>query len=485
MSSGKAHSVNSGVQPGVAQPSAQPYRQESDALGAVDVPLSAYWGVHTARALANFPLSGRAVRPELVRAMALVKLACCRANEELGYLPQPEAQAIADACREVAHGGLAHAFVVDALQGGAGTSTNMNMNEVLANRAEELLGGSFGSYARIAPLRHVNLHQSTNDVYPTAVRVAALFLLKDLELAIAALQSAFQEKELAFRHILKVGRTQLQDAVPVTLGMECSAWAECLSRDRWRVFKCAERLRVVNLGGTAVGTGITAPRKYIFLVIEKLREVTGLGLSRAENLVDATQNVDPLVEVSGILKAHAVNLFKICADLRLLSSGPSAGIGELKLPARQAGSSIMPGKVNPVICEAASQAALRVVADDSAVTQAAFMGQLELNAFMPLLADCLLGSMHLLAQANTMLAENCVQGLEADEAACARHLGRSFATVTALVPVLGYALAGEIAAQAHKNGQSVRAVVLERGLIKAEDVDKLLSAEAATALGHR
>ena len=479
-SSGKAGSVSPRVQPNTQQ-----CRRESDALGAVDVPLSAYWGVHTARALANFPLSGRAVRPELVRAMALVKLACCRANEELGYLPQAEAQAIADACREVAQGGLAHAFVVDALQGGAGTSTNMNMNEVLANRAEELLGGSLGAYARIDPLRHVNLHQSTNDVYPTAVRVAALFLLKDLELAIAALQSAFQEKELAFRHILKVGRTQLQDAVPVTLGMECSAWAECLSRDRWRVFKCAERLRVVNLGGTAVGTGITAPRKYIFLVIEKLREVTGLGLSRAENLVDATQNVDPLVEVSGILKAHAVNLFKICADLRLLSSGPSAGIGELKLPARQAGSSIMPGKVNPVICEAASQAALRAMADDSAVTQAAFLGQLELNAFMPLLADCLLGSMHLLAQANTMLAENCVLGLEADEAACARHLGRSFATVTALVPVLGYALAGEIAALAHKTGQSVRAVVLEMGLMKAEDVDNLLSAEAATALGHR
>lgn len=484
-SSGDAGSVSPGAQPGFAQLNTQPYRQESDALGAVDVPLSAYWGVHTARALANFPLSGRAVRPELVRAMALVKLACCHANGELGYLPQPEAQAIADACREVAEGGLADSFVVDALQGGAGTSTNMNMNEVLANRAEELLGGSLGSYARIDPLRHVNLHQSTNDVYPTAVRVAALFLLKDLEQAIAVLQSAFQEKELAFRHILKVGRTQLQDAVPVTLGMECSAWAECLSRDRWRVFKCAERLRVVNLGGTAVGTGITAPRKYIFLVVEKLREVTGLGLSRAENLMDATQNVDPLVEVSGILKAHAVNLFKICADLRLLSSGPSAGIGELKLPARQAGSSIMPGKVNPVICEAASQAALRVMADDSAVTQAAFLGQLELNAFMPLLADCLLGSMHLLAQANTMLAENCVRGLEADEAACARHLGRSFATVTALVPVLGYALAGEIAAQAHKTGQNVRAVVLERGLLMAEDVDNLLSAEAATALGHR
>lgn len=470
---------------GISNGESSQYRQESDALGSVAVPASAYWGVHTARALANFPLSGRAVRPQLVRALGLVKLACCRANEELGYLPQAEAQAIAVACREVARGGLSEAFVVDSLQGGAGTSTNMNVNEVIANRAEQLLGGRLGEYACVDPLRHVNLHQSTNDVYPTALRIAAMFLLKDMEQAIAALQTAFQEKELAFRHVLKVGRTQLQDAVPVTLGMECSAWAEALSRDRWRVFKCAERLRVVNLGGTAVGTGITAPRSYIFLVVEKLREVTGLGLSRAENLMDATQNCDPLVEVSGILKAHAVNLFKISSDLRLLASGPGAGIGELRLPAVQAGSSIMPGKVNPVICEAAAQAALRVMANDSAVTQAAFLGQLELNAFMPLLADSLLGSLLVLTQACRMLAEKCVQGLEADEAVCARHLDNSLATVTALVPALGYERAGEIAAQAHSTGQSVRTVVLERGLLEEHELDRLLSAEAATALGHR
>ena len=461
------------------------YRQESDALGTVAVPASAYWGVHTARALANFSLSGRAVRPQLVRALALVKLACCRANNDLGYLPQAEAQAIAEACREVAEGSLSESFVVDALQGGAGTSTNMNVNEVIANRAEQLLGGGLGAYSRVDPLRHVNLHQSTNDVYPTAVRVAALLLLKDMEQAIATLQTAFQEKEQVFRQVVKVGRTQLQDAVPITLGMECSAWAEALARDRWRVFKCAERLRVVNLGGTAVGTGITAPRNYIFMVVEKLREVTGLGLSRAENLMDATQNCDPLVEVSGILKAHAVNLFKISSDLRLLASGPRAGIGELRLPAVQAGSSIMPGKVNPVICEAAAQAALRVISNDSAVTQAAFLGQLELNAFMPLLADSLLGSLLLLTQACRMLAEKCVQGLEADEAACARNLHRSFATVTALVPALGYELAGDIASQAHSTGQSVRAVVLERRLLEEHELDRLLSAEAATALGHR
>jgi aspartate ammonia-lyase len=459
-------------------------RQEADSLGTVSVPASAYWGVHTARAIENFPLAGRAVRPEIIRAMAQVKLACAYANAELGFLPRTEADAVADACREVAEGGLSGEFVVDALQGGAGTSTNMNVNEVIANRAEEILGGHPGQYARIDPLRHVNLHQSTNDVYPTAVRIAALHQLKGLEQAIADLQSAFQDKERAFRDVLKVGRTQLQDAVPVTLGLECSAWAQCLSRDRWRVFKCAERLREVNLGGTAVGTGMTAPRSYIFLVVEKLREVTGLSLARAENLVDATQNADPLVEVSGILKAHAVNLFKIASDLRLLASGPSSGIGELRLPAVQTGSSIMPGKVNPVICEAACQAALRAMADDHAVTQAAFLGQLELNAFMPLLADALLGSMDLLTKADDLLARRCVCGMEADAQTCARHLERSLTTVTALVPALGYPLAAEVAAQAHRNGQGIREVVLGRGLMEETELDRLLSAQAMTALGH-
>ncbi|MDR1856594.1 MAG: aspartate ammonia-lyase [Desulfovibrio sp.] len=468
---------------GVPDPASS--RLEADALGTVSVPSSVYWGVHTARAAENFPLTDRPVRHELVRALAQVKLACARANAELGFLAPAEAGAIADACLEVIEGGLRDQFPVDALQGGAGTSANMNVNEVVANRAEELLGGRPGEHVRIDPLRHVNLHQSTNDVFPTAVRIAALQLLKGLEQAIAGLQSAFQDKEREFRNVLKVGRTQLQDAVPVTLGQECSAWAECLSRDRWRVFKCAERLRVVNLGGTAVGTGMTAPRAYIFLVVEKLREVTGLGLARAENLMDATQNVDPLVEVSGILKAHAVNLFKIASDMRLLSSGPAAGLGELRLPAMQAGSSIMPGKVNPVICEAVCQAALRAMADDHAVTQAAFLGQLELNAFMPLLADALLGSMDLLTRADALLADRCVHGMEADVEACSRHLERSLVGATALVPALGYDLAGEIAAQARREGRGVREVVLERGLMGEDAVDRLLSAEAMTALGHR
>ena len=334
------------------------------------------------------------------------------------------------------------------------------------------------------PLHHVNLHQSTNDVYPTALKVAAIDSLHRLEKAVAGLQTAFQAKEREFAGIVKVGRTQLQDACPVTLGAEFSAWAEALGRDRWRVFKCEERLRVINLGGTAIGTGLTAPRDYIFRVSEKLREVTGFGLSRAENLVDATQNADVFVEVSGILKAHAVNLFKISSDLRLLASGPLAGLGEVALPAVQVGSSVMPGKVNPVICEAVGQSALQVISQDMAVTLAAQSGQLELNAFLPLVAHALLGNLSLLEHACTIFRERCIEGLQANAARCAELLERSHAQVTALVPTLGYELAADIAREAQQAKESIRDVVLARGLLAPQVLDRLLSADAMTALGY-
>jgi len=356
---------------------------------------------------------------------------------------------------------------------------------VLANRAEEILGGRRGEYARISPLDHVNLHQSTNDVFPTALKVAAITLLRRLEKSIAGLQGAFQAKEREFGDVVKIGRTQLQDACPITLGMEFSAWAEALSRDRWRVFKCEERLRVVNLGGTAVGTGLTAPREYIFLVVEKLREETGFGLARAENLVDATQNADSFVEVSGILKAHAVNLFKISSDLRLLASGPRTGLGELKLPAVQAGSSIMPGKVNPVICEAVGQAAMLAIGNDATITLAAQSGQLELNAFLPLLAHALLQSLSVLDAACRMFRERCVDGITADRAACEAHVRQSWATVTALLPKLGYDRAAAVAKQAQETGKSVVQLVVEQGLLDSETVQTLLSPDAMTGLGYR
>jgi aspartate ammonia-lyase len=459
-------------------------RMESDSLGEHAVPAAAYYGIHTARAAKNFPLLGQPPSRALVQAMAATKLACARTNRELGYLDEAAAEAIIQACRELMAGDLVDEIIVDALQGGAGTSLNMNVNEVLANRAEELLGGGRGSYARIKPLDHVNLHQSTNDVFPTALRVAAISLLRRLEKSVAALQAAFQAKERAFADVVKIGRTELQDACPMTMGAEFSAWAEALSRDRWRVFKCEERLRVVNLGGTAVGTGLTAPRDYIFLVVDRLREETGFGLARAENLVDATQNADAFVEVSGILKAHAVNLFKISSDLRLLASGPRTGLSELRLPAVQAGSSIMPGKVNPVICEAVGQAAMLAIGNDAIITLAAQSGQLELNAFLPLLAHALLQTLSVLDAANTMFRSRCVEGIAVDRAACDAHVQRSWATVTALLPRIGYDRAAAVAKKAQATGRPVAELVIEGGLLDADTVSQLLSADAMTGLGY-
>lgn len=460
-------------------------RTETDLLGERDVPEDAYWGIHTLRAVENFPLTGRASNRHLAAAVARVKIAAARTNRATGHLPEEIADAIVAACREIIDGTLAGAIVVDALQGGAGTSLNMNVNEVVANRAEELLGGTRGAHARVDPVDHVNLHQSTNDVVPTAVRVAAITLLRRLEKSIALLQEAFQAKERAFADIVKIGRTQLQDACPMTLGAEFSAWAEAFARDRWRVFKCEERLRVVNLGGTAVGTGLTAPRAYIFRVVDALREETGFGLARAENLVDATQNADAFVEVSGILKAHAVNLYKISSDLRLLGSGPRAGLGELRLPPVQAGSSIMPGKVNPVICEAVGQVALRVIGNDAVVTAAAQSGQLELNAFVPVLAESLLESLELLEAACRIFRERCIIGIEPDRERLAAGVRDSWATVTALVPRIGYARAGELAAKARATGRAVAELAVEDGLADAETIERLLSAAAMTALGYR
>ena len=462
-----------------------PVRLERDLLGAREVPADALWGIHTLRAVENFPLSGRPPAPALIRAMAQVKAAAAATNHELGFLDQRRAGAILAACAEMERGDLDHAIVVDALQGGAGTSLNMNVNEVLANRAEEVLGGRRGAYAEIDPHDHLNLHQSTNDVFPTALRVAAITLLKRLEPAIAALQTAFQRREAAWADVVRLGRTQLQDAAPMTLAAAASAWAEALSRDRWRVFKCEERLRVVNLGGTAIGTGLTAPRDYIFRVVERLRERTGLPLARAENLVDATQNADPLVEVSGILKAHAVSLFKISSDLRLLASGPCGGIGELILPPVQAGSSLMPGKINPVIAEAVGQTALAVIGQDAMVTTAAMSGQLELNAFLPLLADALLSSLSLLTAADTLFAQRCVEGIEPDRAACEAHLAASWAPVTALVPRLGHDRAAALAAEARASGRPVIDLAVEQGLIDRAEAERLLSPAALAALGYR
>ena len=460
-------------------------RIERDLLGEAPVPAGALWGVHTVRARENFALAGRPVHAELVHAFGTVKLACARTNRQLGAWSGDEAkaEAVERACREMADGLLDEHVIVDALQGGAGTSTNMNVNEVLANRALASLGEPPGSSARVSPTGDLNLHQSTNDVFPTALRLAAITLLHRLEDQVVTLQEAFQAKEQEFGHVVKVARTQYQDAVLTTLGREMGAYAEALNRDRWRIYKCEERLRVVNLGGTAVGTGFAAPRQYVFRVVDTLRELTSVGFARAENLTEATQNADVFPEVSGILKAHAATLLKVAGDLRLMSSGPEAGLGEIRLPQRQAGSSIMPGKVNPVIPEAVTQVALLVMSYDQTIALAAGLGSLELNPFLPLIAACLLDSLELLARADETLRRHCVERLEADEERCRAHVHASSAAATALVPEIGYEAASDVVRAARERGLTIREVVVSDGLLTAEQYDELLSAEAVCRLG--
>ncbi len=468
----------------VAPPEGQPVRIESDALGSVQVAQESLLGVNSVRALTNFDLGGRPVNRRLVRAYGLVKLACVTTNRALGYFPDVGvADAIQRACQELADGLLEQHVSIDALQGGAGTSTNLCVCEVLANRALELLGREHGDYQVVSPLDHLNLHQSTNDTFPTALRIAAILALRELEAAVLGLQEALQAKERQFAQIVKVGRTEMQDAALMTLGREMGAYAEAFGRDRWRIYQCEERLRVVNLGGTAVGTGIAAPRDYIFRVVDTLRDLTGIGLARAENLVEATQNADTFAEVSGMLKALAVSLVKVCGDLRLLSSGPDAGLGEIALPPRQAGSSIMPGKMNPVIPESVQQAGMLVMGLDGVIAAAAAAGSLELNPFLPLIAECLLQSIELLARSARSLAERCVEGLVADEARCRSQVENATAAATALLAVMSYSEATRLEQLAVRSGRRLRDVVLEQGSLSAEQYDQLVKAESVCALG--
>lgn len=458
-------------------------RIEKDLLGEREVSADVYYGIHTLRALENFPLSGYKVSSVLVKAIALIKKSAAEVNAELGYLPKELAQAIGTAANEVMDGKWQDQFVVDALQGGAGTSTNMNVNEVLANRAIEILGGARGDYQLVHPLNHVNMHQSTNDVYPTALRIAAIWLLKPLSEECAALQQALQDKEADFAGIIKVGRTEMQDAVPVMLGQEFSAYAGAIARDRWRLYKVEERLRQAALGGTAIGTGLNADKKYIYMVNDRVRHYAGVGLARAENMIDVIQNADVFVEVSGLLKALAVNLGKIAHDLRLMSSGPRAGLGEIRLPERQAGSSIMPGKVNPIIPEAVNQVAFHVMASDLAIAMAAQSGQLELNAFMPLIAHHLLESLSLLTNAVKILNEFCICGVTANCERCTTLLNNSQVSVTALVPHIGYDLASQVARKAMEENTTVREAAIRLAVLPEEKIDAALNPRAMTHPG--
>jgi aspartate ammonia-lyase len=454
------------------------YRTEHDLLGTLDVPADVYWGIHTQRAKANFVLTGEQVRPSLIRAIALVKKACCLANRELGYLDEAQSNAVVTACDEIAGGGLSDQFPLDAQQGGAGTSTNMNLNEVIANRALELRGRARGDGTYLHPLDHINLHQSTNDVYPTALKIAAIFGVRTLSRTIAGLQDAFQQKEREFSGIVTIGRTEMMDAVPITLGAQFGSFAEACARDRWRAFKCEERLRTVTIGGTAVGTGLAAPRGFIFLAIEKLRAVTGLGLTRAENPLDLTANADPCAEVAGILAAHAANQIKIAGDLRLLHS-----LGEIVLPPVQAGSSMMPGKINPVVAEAAMSAGMQARMHCWLVNETASRGTLQINEFMPLLAHHLLGAIELLTASSRMMADH-VEHITACPAVCREHAGRSTTLITAFLPQLGYERAQALVKEFAAGGAGDFRRFLESKL-GAECVASVLSPENIMALGYR
>jgi aspartate ammonia-lyase len=457
-------------------------RPERDPLGEREVPESAYFGVHTVRALDNFPVSGTtiATHPHLIWALAAVKEAAALANRQIGVLDPAKAEAIVSACREIRRGLLHEQFVVDVYQGGAGTSTNMNANEVIANRGLEILGHPRGAYEYLHPLDDVNAGQSTNDVYPTAARIALDRAVCELVVALAALRAAFAERAEAFADVLKVGRTQLQDAVPMTVGREMAAYAVTIEEDEARLQEARYLLQEVHLGGTAIGTGLNAHPEYAGSAREHLSEIAGLSLRAAPDLVEATQDCGAFIQLSAVLKRTAMKLSKTCSDLRLLSSGPRAGLGELNLPAVQAGSTIMPGKVNPVIPEMVNQVAFGIAGNDVTVTMAAEAGQLQLNAFEPVIVHRLLEGFAHLTAASAVLGSRCVRGITINHERLRESVRQSIGWATALNPYIGYATASAIAQEALRSGRGVVDLVSERQLLDPDQIEEILRSVHAT-----
>lgn len=459
------------------------FRVEKDLLGEKEIKTSSYFGINTERALENFNLQGKTVNLNLVKEIALIKKAAALVNKDLGELKIEKADAIIKASEEVISGKFDDQFKLSAFQGGAGTSTNMNVNEVIANRAIEILGGEKGDYSLVHPLNDVNMSQSTNDVYPTALRIAAIRRIRRLSSCLSDLQEELQVKENDFSDILKLGRTQLMDALPMMVGQGFGAYAKAIARDRWRIYKVEERLREINIGGTAIGTGLNATNKFIYKITDVLQDLTGLGIARSDYPMDVTQNCDVFVEVSGLLKSLACNLLKISNDLRLLNSGPRGGIGEIILPKVQAGSTIMPGKVNPVIAEMVAQVSMRVISNDTAITMASSSGQLELNAFTPLIAECLLESLELLERAVILFREKCISGIKVNEENCKKNLENSTALVTALVHYIGYDKASELAKKALKNHKTIREIIYEEKILPKEKIDEIINPYQLTKPG--
>ncbi|AWF82171.1 aspartate ammonia-lyase [Microbulbifer sp. A4B17] len=457
-------------------------RLEKDLLGEREVPADVYFGIQTLRALENFQITGITLNhfPNLVKALAMVKKAAASANGQLGYLEPKVQGAIATACDEIIDGKLHDQFLVDMIQGGAGTSTNMNANEVIANRALELLGHNKAEYKKVHPNNHVNLSQSTNDVYPTSINLAILLSYSDLVQSMESLCVEFDKKAKEFASVIKMGRTQLQDAVPMTLGQEFAAFAATVREDVDRVKELVALFKEINMGGTAIGTGINTDPEYRQLVVNALSEISGIDFVCAENLVEATSDMGAFVMFSGVMKRIAVKISKICSDLRLISSGPRAGLNEINLPPMQPGSSIMPGKVNPVIPEVVNQVAYQVIGNDLTITLAAESGQLQLNVMEPVIAFNLLQSMRLMTQAMTTLAERCVSGITANEEHCLQLVENSIGLITAVNPFIGYENATRIAKQALITGASVKQLILDEGLLSEEELNDILAPENMT-----
>jgi len=449
------------------------YREEKDSIGAMQVPVDAYYGVQSLRAQENFKITGKPAHPELIKALVEIKIAAAAANAEAGVFSKEIADAIEKAGYEALEGKFDEHFIVDAIQGGAGTSMNMNANEVLANRAIEILGGTKGDYSIVHPNDHVNCGQSTNDAYPSAGKIATIRLLQKAIVELERLEKSLNSCAERFKDIVKMGRTEMQDAVPISLGKSFGAFAHAIGRDIKRFYNAIDAMSVLNMGATAVGTSINADEKYVPIIVDHVSRVTGLKLTQASDLIDATQNADDFVAVSGVVKTCAVTLSKISNDLRLMSSGPRVGFGEINLPARQNGSSIMPGKVNPVMPEVMSQISFNIIGNDTTVTMAAEAGQLELNAFEPIIFYCLFESLDTLTNGVSAFIDYCIDGITANEQHCRDNVEESVGIVTALCPYIGYTDSARIAKRTLKEGKKVYDVILEENIMPKEKLDEI------------
>ena len=459
------------------------YRMESDSIGTKEVPADAYYGVQSLRAAENFPMTGMQMHPELIRSLAQLKKACAATNLAAGTLTKTVADAIMQACDLIYSGKFHDQFIVDPIQGGAGTSNNMNANEVIANVAIELLGGKKGDYSIVHPNDHVNCGQSTNDVHPTAGKMTAIAMLKPLMVSLQRLYDSLLAKAKEFDGIIKMGRTQLEDAVPVRLGQEFNAYATAVKRGMDRIAEAEKEMHVINMGGTAIGTGLNADREYYSKITGTLSEITGDTYIQADDMIDATMHIDSFAAVSGALRTCAVAISKIANDLRILSSGPKTGLGEITLPPMQNGSSIMPGKVNPVIPEVVNQAAFLVVGNDVTISMATEGGQMELNAFEPVTFYCLFQSIDVLRNAIDTLVKNCITGIVANEEHCKALLDSSVGTVTALCPHIGYAKSAKLAKEALAKGTPIKKLLLEDGVLTADQLEKVMDPMEMTTPG--